>query len=178
MSSFSLFLAAHTMRYVIDGYNLAHALGLIRGKVANGSLELIRKSLLQHVARLPNADPGTMTVVFDAQRASATEPDRRVLHGFTVLFSGPELADDVIEDLIREEHQPGQLTVVSDDHRLKDAARHGGCIPCACLDFVEEMMNAKQIPTAPIECSDKPESISKEETEAWLRRFSLDDDDR
>jgi predicted RNA-binding protein with PIN domain len=166
------------MRYLLDGYNLAYALGLIRGKVASGSLELIRKSLLQHLMQLPGTDPGAVTIVFDAQRAPAWVPDRQQQHGFTVLFSRQELADDLIEDLVRRETQPTHLTVVSDDHRVREAARRRGCHARHCLDFVEALMRPARPVATRAEQSDKPDTISEEETLAWLRRFNLDEDDR
>src|SRR5258708_4218606 len=101
------------MRYLIDGYNLAHALGLLRGKVAPAVVEVARRSLLIRLLEAPGLDPTTVTVVFDAQRAPPGTTDRQTYQGIRVLNALRQQADDLIEELIEEETQPRQLAVVS-----------------------------------------------------------------
>jgi predicted RNA-binding protein with PIN domain len=166
------------MRYLIDGYNLAHALGLVHGKRPGGA-ELVRRSLLVHLREAPGLDPGGTTVVFDAMRAPPGSPSRQDFLGFRVLFAKGEQADDLIEELIHKETSPRQLTVVSDDRRLKEAASRRGCGALGCLDFLEAVLHPltslPQPPTGPDEESDKPESLSAEELKEWQRVFGADE---
>lgn len=167
------------MRYLIDGYNLAHALGLVHGKGAPHGAELARRSLLIRLREAPGLDPARTTVVFDALRAPRGSPARQDLLGFRVLFAHDQLADDLIEDLVRQEPMPRMLTVVSDDRRLKDSAGRRGCGWLGCLDFLEAILQPPQV--APValpgpEASDKPERMTTEELRDWQRVFGVDPD--
>lgn len=163
------------MRFVVDGYNLAHALGIIRGNLSGSSLDIIRKSLLLHLKQYEGTRPEDIIMVFDGQRSRNQSDPSQYLYGFPVIFSQNEQADDVIEDLIHQEKQPLLLTVVSNDHRLKEAAKRSGCRYSNCLDFVENLMVPSR--TKPIfqETQDKPDGITPEEVKEWMRDFHVDD---
>ncbi len=165
------------MRYLIDGYNLAHALGLVHGKRPHGS-ELVRRSLLIHLREAPGLDPSQTTLVFDAQHAPPGAPQRQNLLGFQVLFTQGQLADDLIEEWIHREPTPQQLTVVSDDRRLKEAAGRRGCAALGCLDFVERIFHpphpAPPAPDHSAEDGEKPEGMTAEELKDWQRVFGVD----
>lgn len=114
------------MTLLIDGYNMLNATG-ISGPIRSGvgSLERSRLALLNFLAdALTPEEALRTTVVFDAQRPPPGLP--RVLNhrGLTVRFASqyPD-ADSLLEELIRAEHVPRRLTVVSSDHRLQRAAR-------------------------------------------------------
>jgi predicted RNA-binding protein with PIN domain len=164
------------MRYLIDGYNLAHAMGLLRGRVAPAAVEVARRSLLVHLLEYHHREPGNVTVVFDASRAPPGTADRLDYQGIHVLNALHEQADDLIEDLIHREPQPRQLTVVSDDRRLKDAARHRQCVALGCFDYLEKVQYAPpQVPLVkrPAEGNDKPPELSAEEVQEWCRQFGV-----
>lgn len=166
------------MRYLIDGYNLAHALGLVHGKRPHGA-ELVRRSLLVRLREAPGLDPAQTTLVFDALHAPPGAPSRQDFLGFQVLFAHGEQADDLIEERIRHEAIPRQLNVVSDDRRLKEAASRRGCPALGCLDFVERV-SQPVTPTVPAqepgadEDGDKPERVTAEEVKDWQRVFGVD----
>src|SRR6266702_1586412 len=89
------------LAFLIDGYNLIHALGLVRKQIAPKELETARRRLLDFLRE--RLEP----------RAAA----------ITVSFAGRgEEADDVIETLLAQHPAPRRLVVVSDDRRLRDAA--------------------------------------------------------
>lgn len=62
------------MRYLIDGYNLAYALGILHGKVAPAGVEVARRSLLIKLLEAPGLDAPSVTVVFDAQALLQARP--------------------------------------------------------------------------------------------------------
>src|SRR3954469_16273725 len=113
------------MRFLIDGYNLAHASGDLRGKVGPHGLERARAALIGRVAQGHAA--GDATIVFDARHAASNIPREENAQGICVQLAVGEEADDVIERAIHSESAPKQLTVVSSDRRLKEAARRKGC---------------------------------------------------
>ena len=84
----------------------------------------------------------------------------------------PELPDDLIEELIGAESAPAQLTVVSDDRRIRDAARRRGCHVLGGLDYFESTEGTKPPPSqAPQDPNGKPEHVAPEEKERWLQEF-------
>lgn len=160
------------MRYLIDGYNLLHAMGLLCGKVGPHGLEKARLALLGRLCGDHGAGTDAVTVVFDASRSppdAAAEEEHRGIH---ILYALESEADDVIETLIQHEATPRQLMVVSDDRRIQQAGRRRHCPVRGCLDYLEEMEHQRRRKPAPSEAFAKPESISSEEAEHWLREFA------
>jgi predicted RNA-binding protein with PIN domain len=171
------------MRYLVDGYNLAFALGLLPGRtVTPYQLERARLHLVEHVRRHTPADSPAITVVFDAGKAPENANPRQVLLGVVVLFAVGSTADDRIEELIRHDPDPQRLTVVSDDRRLKEAARRRGCVALGCLDFLDGPRTARAEPPAPggegppVTEPAKPEA-RPEDTQRWLDAFGEIDRD-
>ena len=113
------------MAILIDGYNLLHATGYIAAGSSYESLEGPRRKFLQFLqTRLPPDDQRDTTVVFDAANAPPGLPTRVSFGRILVLFAHDHAeADDLIEELIRADHVPQKLTVVSSDHRIHRAAR-------------------------------------------------------
>src|SRR5262249_22660364 len=118
------------MPYLIDGYNLAHAMNLMSGALGPQGLEVARLKLLDHVCRAPDKK---ICVVFDASASPRNAPSRQVYKGILVLFAKRGSADDLIEELIAEERYPEDLIVVSDDNRLRLAGHRRGCSLLGCL---------------------------------------------
>jgi len=133
------------MHYVIDGYNLLHAWGMLRGSVRRGELERARLNLLD---RLRQAK-GEITVVFDAQRAAKGANLEEDYHGIHVYYARDGSADDRIEEILRHAPMPRELTLVSSDRRLLDAARRRGCRPLRCLEYLEELQHHPEAATPP-----------------------------
>src|SRR5207253_461821 len=109
-------LTASPMSYLIDGYNLLYALGVLPNSDEPGSLQKSRVCLLQ-LLRSALPDEGTgITVVFDAANAPAGAVEVFNYQGIQVRFAiHEEQADDLIEAMIADEQTPSQLTVVSND---------------------------------------------------------------
>jgi predicted RNA-binding protein with PIN domain len=166
------------MRYLIDGYNLLYAMGLLQGKAGPHGLEKARLALLGRLFGSYGPDAGRVTVVFDAAHAPpGADPDQDY-QGIHVHFAVRREADDLIEDLIRHESAPRQLTVVSDDHRVRQSARRRHCPVLGCLAYLEEVEQWRRRRAAPPdEVPAKPEGVSRPEVERWLQEFAdLDKD--
>ena len=154
------------MRYLIDGYNLLHA--LFGPPASPQGLEPARQRLLDRLCEFPQVEPHDLTVVFDATRAPPNSPVRVVYRGMQLHFPRTQTADDFIEDLIHNERHPQKLVVVSNDHRIQLAAKRRPCSMLECLDWVEQMNR----PRAAERAEERPEKPETEtETEHWLKTF-------
>lgn len=160
------------MRYLIDGYNLLHAMGVLCGKVGPHGLERARLSLLSRLCGQHGDNTADVTVVFDASGARPGAVAEEEYRGIHIRYALEGEADDVIETLIQCEATPSQLTIVSDDHRLQHAGRRRRCPVLGCLDYLDEREHQrKSKPSAP-EPPTKPEGMSAEEVQHWLREFA------
>ncbi|HTU89431.1 MAG TPA: NYN domain-containing protein [Gemmataceae bacterium] len=160
------------MRYLIDGYNLLHAMGLLCGKVGPHGLEKARLALLGRLCGELGDDARSVTVVFDASRAPPDAVEEDDYQGIHIRYALEAEADDVIETLIQREATPRQLTVVSDDHRIQQAGRRRRCGVRGCLDYLDEMESRRHSKPAQPEASLKPEGVSSAEAQHWLREFA------
>lgn len=163
------------MHYVIDGYNLLHALGVLPARAGPGGLEKARRGLLGLLHGAYGAQGSDVTIVFDAAGAPAGASGEDFFHGIHIRFAvREEEADDLIEDLIRHDSTPKQLTVVSDDHRIQQAARRRHCVVQGCGDFLDELQRRRKPRAGPPEES-KPSA--ERDKQRWLDTFAdLDDD--
>ena len=158
------------MKFLIDGYNLMHALGLARPRGPK-QLERSRTDLIDWVLRVHGADARSVTVVFDGRERVGERDEILIDRELRIRFSAGESADDLIEEMIRREANPKTLTVVSSDRRLMDAARRRGCLAWSCGDYIEWAIERGHVPRQPPP-ADKPESAPQEETDFWKREFA------
>ena len=161
------------MTYLIDGYNLMHAVGLARRGLAAGQLARARLRLLDWLAEAIKGRGVVVRVIFDAVAAPAPSPetDHR---GVRVRFAFGHTADDEIESLLAVEPHPADVTVVSNDGRIREAGRRRGAAFRTCEEFVDWAIEPPGEPpgSEPPE-PEKPEpDASPEEMDAWLAAFS------
>jgi predicted RNA-binding protein with PIN domain len=159
------------MRYLIDGYNLLHALGLAQKKAGRAAWDRGRRLLLDWLADRHGPSAADVTIVFDAQNAAGglVEETHR---GLTVIRAGGRTADDLIEDRLRQENSPAGLTVVSNDTRVRDAGRNRGCPVCSCEEYVDQLLSPPSAgPPAPPVGDEKDVQPTPEETARWLQAF-------
>src|SRR5437660_754201 len=146
---------------LIDGYNLLHAMGLLRGRAGPTGLEKARLGLLGLLRAVYGSQASAVTVVFDAANAPPDAPEEGEYQGIHVRFAvKQEEADDVIERLIRSDSAPRRLTVVSDDHRIRDAAERRHCTVSGCTEYLEwlERHRRKRVHSAR-QADAKPEHV-------------------
>ena len=157
--------------YLIDGYNLIHALCLIQRQLAPGGLEESRRRLLDFLAEAFGSRAANVTIVFDAQHAPPGVKRLHEHHGLHIRFAPrKQSADDVIEALIEAERQPDMLSVVSDDRRLQNAARQHGARALSNTDLLDLL--EKREPARPIEIEEeKADHSVPEEMKHWLKEF-------
>jgi predicted RNA-binding protein with PIN domain len=160
------------MRYLIDGYNLLHAMGLLSGKVGPHGLEKARLALLGRLCGDHGDNTNAVTVVFDASGAAPGAIAEDGYHGVHIRYALDGEADEVIETLIQRESAPRQLMVVSDDRRIQQAGRRRHCPVRGCLDYLEEMEQRRRSRSTSPETPIKPQGVSSEETQHWLREFA------
>jgi predicted RNA-binding protein with PIN domain len=169
-------------QWLIDGYNLLHALGLLRRDAGDRALENARRRLLHYLHDALGDDPPTMTVVFDAAAPPPGVPAEFDFHRLHVRFAvGHDEADDLIEHLIRQCPSPRHLRVVSDDHRLQRAARRRECVLLGCQDFLEKLPTLKAARPAPPPKAgpeEKKGEVSEPEKDRLLEEFKRLLDDR
>ncbi len=160
--------------YLIDGYNLLHAMGVLSGRVGPNGLEKARARLLGLLAGGFGDDSRSVTVVFDAANAPRGAAEALEFRGIHVRFAvRQDEADDLIEELVRRDSAPRRITVVSDDHRLHRAARRRACKVQGCDEFLawldgHRRQRTRQGPGAPEEEARKPGC----DTQRWLAEFA------
>ncbi|VTR92698.1 Uncharacterized protein OS=Isosphaera pallida (strain ATCC 43644 / DSM 9630 / IS1B) GN=Isop_0059 PE=4 SV=1: NYN_YacP [Gemmata massiliana] len=161
------------MTFLIDGYNLMHAVGLVNRKTPCAQFERARTRFLDWLADGVKGRAVTVRVVFDAQDAPA--PSLEMTHrGVRVRFAYQRTADDVIEELVAVEQKPHAVTVVSNDSRVREAARRADCGVASCQEFTDWLIST--VPeysgvVAPPQEPDKPEPTPDELNE-FLEAFS------
>jgi predicted RNA-binding protein with PIN domain len=160
------------MRFLIDGYNLLHAIGLLVGRVGPHGLQKARLALLGRLLALHRAEVAAVTVVFDASGAPPGAAPEEDYQGIRLLYALDGVADDLIEEHIQGEANPEHLTVVSDDHRIQQAGRRRRCLVLGCMEYLDWMERDRRArPTAP-EAPVKPDGLTPDETKHWLREFA------
>ncbi len=164
------------MLYLIDGYNLLHALDVLPRQLGPKGLHHARLRLLGLLHDAFGDQVGDVTVVFDAADAPPGASEVQDYRGMEVRFAVRyDEADDLIELLIRRDTHPRRLTVVSDDHRIQQAARRRQCIVQGCgafLDYLEQRRRPQQPQPARPENPGKPQGSSQEDIAHWLREFA------
>lgn len=155
---------------LIDGYNLLHALGMAP-KPGGMSLERSRLRMLEWLAGELGEEAADVGVIFDSQMM--TGDNEQTHRGIWMRFSRGQSADDLIEELIRQEPVPARLTVVSNDHRIQVAAKRRGCLFWDCEQFVDWLQSLAKKPREEprAEVGEKPLAPSGVEMDEWLRRF-------
>jgi predicted RNA-binding protein with PIN domain len=167
------------MRYLIDGYNLLHAMGLFGpAKGAPNALAAARLDLLSRLRALFGDDAGRVTVVFDAARVPRRGLPEHDYCGIHVRFAVRQEADDLIEAMVQSEPSPQSLTVVSDDHRIQVAVRRRRCGVLGCDEFLDVAERQSRPASANTPSPQgKPDAVSQEERQRWIDEFAdLDSD--
>lgn len=154
------------MTFLIDAYNLMHAVGYLGKATPQNRMESSRRRLLDWLGDNARTRPGDrFQVVFDAKAMQSPLADR-VHRGIHVHHSYLESADDVLIRLLSES-KPGTATLVSNDNEIKAAARRNRCAVMTCLEFVDWLImpvavaKAVQIePEKPVEAIDNDELLN------------------
>jgi predicted RNA-binding protein with PIN domain len=159
--------------FLIDGYNLMHAIGLASRGMPAGGLHRGRGRLLNWLADSIRDRTDELCVVFDSRSPVSEKPQD--LRGIRVRFSDGQTADEWIEAAVRTHPRPAELGVVSNDRQVREAGRVRGCSVLRCEEFVDWLQAApasapgRTAPRAPGKI--EPEATDDEKA-AWLEAFS------
>jgi predicted RNA-binding protein with PIN domain len=156
--------------FLIDGYNLMYATGLASRSMPAAQFDRARTRFLDWLADGAKAR-AELRIVFDALQAPS--PSLESLHrGVRVRFAFGQTADDLIEELVAIEPKPASLTVVSNDSRVREAARRAACVLATCEEFIDWLITPeRQGAGASGEQESKPEPTS-DDVNSLLQVFS------
>jgi predicted RNA-binding protein with PIN domain len=162
-----------TNTYLIDGYNLLFAVGILAGPVGPHGLEKARGQLLGLLRGVFEEEAAAVTVVFDAAHAVPGLPPEQHIRGLHLIFAqAKQEADDVIESLILHASAPKSVHVVSDDHRIQQAARRKGCQVLGCEEFVAWLdSHRKEKRQQSAAKPEKQQQLSDADIKFWLTEF-------
>ncbi len=168
------------MSYIIDGYNVIYALGLLNTKGGEGRLEAARNRLLAYLSESFGERSARVTVVFDAKRAPRGTQSEQIVSGLNVVFaSGEKSADDWIEIAIDQSREPRKLVVISNDTRIQEAARRRGAQAWSDQDLLNDFdTDSQKTRVEPDrQPDDRPGPDTPEEVQHWVDEFSSIVDD-
>ena len=150
------------MPYLVDGNNLAHALGLQSGGLAD------REGCARMVGEFCRSHGAQATIVFDGPAPPGTQAVRAG-HRTRVLFGEGRAADDPILRVLTEAKAPRDFTVVTSDKSLGDKARHRGAAVLKAHEFARRLERRGLPLQTPAEKPGRPET--PEQIAAWLAVF-------
>ena len=158
------------MPIIIDGYNLLHSI-----QKSSEDFEPIGDvQLCRIVGRFLKLTGEKGEIVFDG----TGPPDKSGFDNISnleVFFAGLATdADTVIENRIKANTAPKRLTIISNDRRLRDAARRRKVKSVKSEEFwgnVQKQLSRKRVTEEP---TAKRQGLSEGETEQWLKFFGLE----
>ncbi len=161
--------------YLIDGYNLMHAVGFLSSATPKRALEPVRNRFLAWLADAAQARASTLRVVFDSNKSRHRHTSlESVQNGIRVRFAYGRTADDEIEDMLRSELRATRVIVVSNDTRLHEAARRSGGDFFSCGRFVDWLIEKPLDEGTPAvaEVEKVTPEATADEMAAWLEAFT------
>ncbi len=163
------------MTFLIDGYNLMHAVGSVPVRVPARQFDAARGRFLDWLAESAVLKPyfAVTRIIFDAQHA-ARDWGTTTHRGLVVTFSFRQTADDLIETYLALDKNPQKIRLVSNDQRLQTAAKRVRAKPMACSEFVDWLVDPTRPGGGPKDhppaAPEKPES-SPDELAEFLTAF-------
>ncbi|VTS03915.1 NYN domain-containing protein [Tuwongella immobilis] len=167
------------MLFLIDGYNLMHAMGYVSPKMNGTRFQHARESFLGYLDEMQPKQVEFL-VIFDGTKQSRRSQELR--HGrIRVQFSHGEFADDTIESHLQRYHRSMNWTLVSNDTRLHESARRRDCRFWGHEAFLDWLIAAQAIAgsqtiiqtiSTPVNTL-KPETVPEHELEHWLKAFEM-----
>jgi len=158
------------MPIIIDGYNLLWSIQ----KSDQESDPISDVQMCHFIGRYLKLIGDDGQIVFDG-----TGPPEKSgfdnISNLEVFFTGIAAdADTVIEDKILANTSPKRLTVISNDRRLKDAARSRKSKALKCEVFWTSVVRQLNRKSSAKEPTGKRKGLSTGETEQWLKFFDLE----
>ena len=166
------------MKFLIDGYNLMHAIGWMSAGMKPSALAPARLQLLNWLADTAacRTKAASFRVVFDAMKGPGHTPRETTHRTVLVTFAHRSTADDRIEELLDEASDPKRLVVVSNDTRLHESARRARAKAWFTPAFLDWLLAADDAAKPPAERTlpEKPEGPpSADEAAELLQVFDV-----
>ena len=157
---------------IIDGHNLLFSIQKSFEESESVTPAVLCRMIDAYLRQVDEAG----CLVFDG----TGPPDREIFENMMkleVIFSGrTKDADRIIEDKIAANTAPRRLVVVSNDRRVRAAARKRRATSVKTEAFWGNVISGLNRKPRPREPRAKLDGISEGETEQWLERFGLDED--
>ena len=132
-----------SLHLIIDGYNLIRQSKRLSA-LDQRDIELGRHGLLNLLVTYKKIRHHQITLVFDGRDAPAHYAAQDRYHGICIKFSrSPELADDVIKDLVEKERE--RAVVVTSDRDIMRFAHEKGAAAIPSVQFEEKLWEASQM---------------------------------
>jgi predicted RNA-binding protein with PIN domain len=150
--------------YIIDGYNLLHAIPALKKTLAHNA-ETARELLIYSVAQLTHRKKFRCTIVFDgtAPQNTSKQSSHAPVH---VLFSSPLTADAKIKQMIEHSKQRTLLVIISSDREILNFAKVCSCPTHTSNHFANLLTDTSDSVT---EKSEIP--LTKSQIDEWLKIF-------
>jgi len=158
------------MPLLIDAYNVLHCCHLLPEPH-----HLVSGRGLARLIHLTGLGGPRATVVCDGKPKPDDDPAIDI-GNVELIYSGPDRdADSVIEQFIAESSAPRRLIVVSNDHRIQQAAKRRKAKVLASESFTRRLAAAiEHYGDTPA----TPEKPTRADAEKWMQRFGLTEPDR
>ncbi len=153
------------MPILVDGNNLAHALGL--GGDDSGRIGVCR------LLTIPAKRGERVTVVFDGPHSPPNVAELISECPVEVCYSGLRSADELIIEFISADTAPRRLTVVSTDREIRGAARKRRCPSITSEQFADVLERAAAKAPRRDEPPEKRTGLRGKDTEDWMREFGF-----
>lgn len=161
------------MSLLIDGYNLLYGVGILGADDGRVGLERSLTAMLNFLAESIAPDLlRKTTVVFDSVAPGFSRVGE--YRGMTVRFAGRGRdADTLLEELLRAEHAPRRLTVVSSDHRIQRAARRRRARAVDSDVWYGELLRERRTRETSAQSASGRTAVPQlsEDVDYWLRQF-------
>lgn len=160
------------MPFIIDGHNLLWAVQNLEEAPSITDIALCQ--ILDGYFGLISPRRVGGEIIFDGP-GPLNKTEFKTIRNIDVTFSGRASdCDTVIENRILASTAPKQLTIVSTDRRLRDAAKARKATSIKSEDFWDEVKKrlSKQKPGK--EPPGKRRGLTQSETELWLKTFGLE----
>jgi predicted RNA-binding protein with PIN domain len=145
----------HFAWLIIDGNNILHQIPELQDTVRR-DFDSARAALVRLFEPWVGSLAERITIVFDGRRPGQTPPlrfDRTPAPaGVEILFSPAHLtADSLIERLVMESENSGQIAVVSSDLAERHTVEAAGAYTLSCRTFLESLarMRRDRAPSTP-----------------------------
>ncbi|MCP4633825.1 MAG: NYN domain-containing protein [candidate division Zixibacteria bacterium] len=158
------------MDYIIDGYNLIFSESSLT-KIMEDNPEKARNILMEKLYVYREYGKHKMVVVFDGKIGVVS--NQKSPAGIKVVYAKKGTADTHIRKLIKTTTDPQSVTVVSSDYKdIGGLAKACGCKYLSSQEFLHILHDFESKHKGDPE---KPDNITDDEVEYWLRRFKSGD---